>query len=425
MRKQRRGFTATELTVCIALGTMFTTQILSAVQRAREAARNAQCKNNLRQFGIVFHTFAEQDAAGRFSTGVPSLKYDGCPSIYGWVADSVNSGSPSPNELRCPENEAVGATFLYDLLVEKDERNTGPDERRGDTYSSHVVKSSTPLSEQRATDIQRKFIKNGYNTNYTASWFFGRRGIDYKKNSEKLMEVESLDLTLGPLNLTHLDLADAPASNVPLLADGRPASGKRGTLPMDLGDLKKGAKLVEPMLAGPVFWDSGLHETLDVAGKNLLGKKRASTHYRFPKTVDEFALLHKGDAYPDGKIQFDSDARFNKMFGGDDGVLWMQDTRRWGMAKGAAPEKAGGRSGRNRPAPKPSKVGGHFNVLMANGAVKEFKDFDGDGYLNPGFPAESGKSEINGYKSSKVELPPFEIFSGVNLKSQPAKAFFE
>ena len=35
--------------------------LLPALSRAREAARNSQCKNNLRQFGIGLQMFADRD----------------------------------------------------------------------------------------------------------------------------------------------------------------------------------------------------------------------------------------------------------------------------------------------------------------------------------------------------------------------------
>ncbi|MBX3439927.1 MAG: DUF1559 domain-containing protein, partial [Planctomycetaceae bacterium] len=93
---RRFGFTLVELLVAIAIIAVLLALLLPAVQHAREAARQTQCRNNLKQLGLALHNYHQ-------ALGVLPPSNTNDVEQGGWLTNPLNRHIHSWSSLLLPQ----------------------------------------------------------------------------------------------------------------------------------------------------------------------------------------------------------------------------------------------------------------------------------------------------------------------------------
>lgn len=106
--KRPSGFTLIELLVVIAIVGALIALIFPAVQSARESARSAHCKNNLRQLGLALTQYLDrQGERGKFpyvARNPKTANPNNLPSLYDVLAEFCEQNREI---FRCPSDRYV------------------------------------------------------------------------------------------------------------------------------------------------------------------------------------------------------------------------------------------------------------------------------------------------------------------------------
>ncbi len=170
--RDRRGFTLIELLVVIAIIGVLVALILPAVQAASEAARRAQCTNNLKQLGLAFQNY--HGVHNALPPGRVRSRVDGRGLVFSAFAQIL----PQIEQTSCyysinfdlnadrglyggPENATARAFRIYQFLCPSDTASDADTPDQAPTNYQMNAGAKHPVAENNGLLYENSSVRIG------------------------------------------------------------------------------------------------------------------------------------------------------------------------------------------------------------------------------------------------------------------------
>jgi len=292
---RRRGFTLIELLVVIAIIGVLISLLLPAVQQAREAARRAQCKNNLRQIGLALHNYIDSNGVlppgyiGTWTLG-DADKVDRGPG-WGWAA----------NLLHYVEQGELFHAINFERPIEADDNATS----RRRTLNVYLCPSEphSHIMEVFAAD-QSTVVTHVASANYVGMFGTGEIGDNLDKGNGAFFRNSRIGVKDFSDGLSRTIVVGERSHNISHVTwTGAVTGGWSGATPPSDGGTVKTPYDPEPsyiMILGPIGTEDGRRTPNDPQAHN-----------------EDYWSYHSGGCLMlmgDGSVQFIQDQIDPKVF---------------------------------------------------------------------------------------------------------------